>query len=390
MFVAAVTILALAAVVWTVIRPQPLEVETVAAKRGALQVTVDAEGKTRFHDRFVLAAPVGGRLSRIALHRGDPVAKDMVVARIDPVPPALLDPRQQAETQARMAAAQAAKREAEVMAEHAHAAAEQAKRELVRAEKLAATGDISRQDLERRQMTATTMAKELEAAQFKVREAMATVAEVKATLQTPSQTGGNPPVVEIRAPVAGSVLRVIEESERVVTAGTPLIEVSNPGELEIVIDVLSTDAVKVLPGAAVSIEGWGGETPLAAQVRLVEPAAFTKISALGVEEQRVNVVADFRDQPQRLGDGFRVDARIVIWEHSQVLKIPTNALFRQGTEWTVFVVEKGRARCRLVRIGHQNAQETEITGGIENGTPVIVHPSNQVLDGKAVKTIAAG
>lgn len=188
----------------------------------------------------------------------------------------------------------------------------------------------------------------------------------------------------VRAPVTGRVLRVLEESERVVAAGAPLMELSNTSKVEIVADVLSTDAVKIRPGARVDVVGWGGDEPLRARVRLVEPSAFTKVSALGVEEQRVNVVADFVDSAASLGDGYRVEARFVIWE-GDVLKVPAGALFRRGENWSVFRIEGGRAACREVETGERNESEVEIKGGLSEGDEVVVHPSNDIEDGARVE-----
>jgi HlyD family secretion protein len=179
---------------------------------------------------------------------------------------------------------------------------------------------------------------------------------------------------------------VLEKSERVVPAGTPILSVGDAAKLEIVVDVLSTDAVKVSPGMPVLLENWGGEQPLRACVRLVEPSGFTKVSALGIEEQRVNVIADFVDAPGRLGDGYRVEARIVIWQAENVLKVPSGALFRHGQDWNVFAIENGRARARQVEIGHRSAFDAEVLRGIEEGTEVIVHPSNEIANGMPVKT----
>jgi HlyD family secretion protein len=192
--------------------------------------------------------------------------------------------------------------------------------------------------------------------------------------------------VHVHAPVGGRVLRVIEESERVVSAGTPLVELSNPSKLEVVIELLSTDAVKVKPGELVLIERWGGDTVLQARVRLVEPSAFTKISALGVEEQRVNVIADFTEPAATLGDAYRVEGRIVVWENENVLKIPSSALFRTGDGWSVFVVEGGKAYRRPVQIGQHTAFDTEILSGLEDAAQVIVHPSNELSDGTTITT----
>jgi HlyD family secretion protein len=358
------------------LRPSPVRVEVARVRCGPMRVTIDAEGKTRARDRFVVAAPVSGRLARINLHRGDAVRRDEVIARIDPLPMAPLDPRQLAEAKARVATAEQLKNEADAVVEHARADCEQARRELARAEKLIETGDISRQDFERVRNAALTCQQQIEAAKYRARAAASEVEVAKAALIAVERAGqsGASATVFVRAPVSGRVLRVAEESERVVMAGAPLVELSNPS-LEVVIEVLSVDAVKVKPGNPVMIEGWGGEQALEARVRLVEPSAFTKISALGVEEQRVNVIADFvePDTP-----------RIVIWETNETLKAPLSALFRSGQRWNAFVVENGLAKRREVETGHRADFEVEVLNGLQEGESVIAHPSNLVSDGVRV------
>jgi HlyD family secretion protein len=367
------------------LRPSPIRVEVARVRRGPMRVTVDAEGKTRARDRFVVAAPVSGRLARIDLHRGDAVRRDEVIARIEPLPMALLDPRQLAEAKARVATAEQLKHEADAVVEHARADCEQAGRELARAEKLIETGDVSRQDFERVRNAALTCQQQIEAANYRARAAASEVEVAKAALITVERAGqsGGAAAVLVRAPVGGRVLRVVEESERVVTAGAPLVEMSNPS-LEVVIEVLSADAVKVKPGSPVMIEGWGGEQALEARVRLVEPSAFTKISALGVEEQRVNVIADFIEPDTPLGDGYRVEARIVIWETNEALKAPLSALFRSGQRWNAFVVENGLAKLREVETEHRADFEFEVLSGLREGETVIAHPSNLIADGVRV------
>jgi HlyD family secretion protein len=364
------------------LRPSPVRVEVARVRRGQMRVTVDAEGKTRARDRFIVAAPVSGRLARIDLRRGDVVRRDEVIARIDPPPMAPLDARQLAEAKARVAAAEQLKHEADAVVEHARADCEQAGRELTRAEKLIETGDVSRQDFERARNAALTCQQQIEAAKYRARAAASEVEVAKAALIAVERAGqsGASATVFVRAPVGGRVLRVAEESERVVTAGAPLVELSNPS-LEIVIEVLSIDAVKVKPGNLVLIEGWGGEQSLEARVRLVEPSAFTKISALGVEEQRVNVIADFIGPETPLGDGYRVESRIVIWETKEALKAPLSALFRSGLRWNAFVVENGFAKLREVETGHRADFEVEVLSGLREGESVIAHPSNLVADG---------
>ena len=371
----------------TALRPSPIGVEAGRVNCGSLRVTIDAEGKTRVRDRFVVAAPVAGRLARISLRRGDAVTRDAVVARIDPLPLAPLDPRQLAEAKARVATAEQLRHEAEAVVEHDRADCEQVWREFARAEGLVETGDISRQEFERARNADETCRRQLEAARFRARAAASEVEVAKAALLAVEQAGqsGEAATVLVRVPAGGRVLRVIEESERVVAAGTPLIELSNPARLEAVVDVLSTDAVKIHPGAAVSIRGWGGEHPLRARVRLVEPSAFTKVSALGVEEQRVNVIVDFLDQSGQLGDGYRIEAHIVIWEGENVLTVPTGALFRHGQSWSVFEIENGRAHRLEVEVGHRTALAAEVKRGIAEGAEVILHPPNQLADGARVK-----
>ena len=371
-------------VLW--LRPQPARVDTANAVRGPLQVTVDGEGRTRVRDRYVVASPVPGRLRRIALRRGDSVLQDQLIAQIESLPLAPLDPRQRAEASARVNAAEDAQRESDAMVERAKAGYEQARRESERCEKLVAAGVISRQELERAQTAMDVAARELNAARSRSETAGHDVEVARSALlalgknQKQSVT-----TVQVHAPVSGRVLRVIEESERVISAGTALIELSNPSKLEVVIELLSTDAVKVKPGALVLIERWGGDSVLQARVRLIEPSAFTKVSALGVEEQRVNVIADFTEPAQTLGDGYRVEGRIVVWENENVLKIPSSALFRTGDGWSVFVVVESKAYLRQVQVGQRTPFEAEVISGLEDAARVIVHPSNEISEAMRVE-----
>ena len=381
LFGAAVVLGLLAVVVWT-LRPKPLAVETGRVARGRMQVTIDEDGQTRAHDRFTLAAPIAGRLSRIRLHEGDAVSPQTVIATISPLP---IDAREVARTKAEIESLEALRKEAVQYVERAEADHEQTQRDVVRYTDLQRQDMVSRQTLEQAQTADKRAAKELAGARFKVQSAEAEVARARAGLisieETQEKSGK---VVELRSPVASRILRILEPSEHVVTAGTPVVMLSNPSKIEIVIDLLSTDAVKVKPGADVSIEGWGGPKALRARVRMVEPYGFTKVSALGIEEQRVNVIADFLDPPAGLGDGYRVEARIVIWENPDVLIAPASALFRDGDRWSVFVVQAGRARRKSVEVGHRNALETEIIRGLNPGEEVILHPANDLKDGVAV------
>jgi HlyD family secretion protein len=361
--------------VWALLRPAPIQVETAPAARRLLQVTVDEEGETRVRDRYVVAAPVAGRVARITLREGDVVRVGTVVARVFPAP---LDPRTRDQAAARLGAVEDARRAADAAALQARAAHQQAHRSWERARQLAAQNLIAAEERERAELDETTRARELESAEFRAQGAAHEVDLARAALAADDQP------IAIRSPVAGRVLRVPEPSERVVLAGTPLLEVGDPSTLEIVADLLSAEAVKVRPGAPILIEGWGGAGTLRGRLRVVEPSAFTKVSALGVEEQRVNVVGDFVDPPGALGDRYRVEIRIVVWQGDSVLTVPSSALFRRGDGWGVFLVEAGRARQRDVVVGHRTPFDAEIVEGVRQGDVVIRHPSDRVADGVKV------
>jgi len=348
-----------------------------------MRVTVDEDGETRAHDHFVVASPVSGRMLRVGLEEGDPVRQDGVVAMIQPLP---LNQQQREEVLARIAAVEAAKREADARAEHARGDFEQFQRDRQRAEQLGREKVISAQSLEQARNAEVTSGEELRAAEFNATAASFQVNVARAGLLGIDAGQAGRKVLSLRSPIAGRVLRVIEKSERVVQAGAPLVVLGDPEKIEIVTDVLTTDAVNIRPGAPVFLESWGGDHVLRARVRLVEPGGFTKISALGVEEKRVNVIADFVDSPDGLADGYRVEAHIVTWENADVLKIPGSATFRDRNGWSVFVNENGRARRREVRIGHRNQTEAEVLGGIALGEQVILHPSNELLDAARVRT----
>ena len=359
-------------------RPVPLRVDIGHVEKGSMQVTVDELGETRSHDRFVITAPVAGRLARIELHDGDAVKQDQVVAQIAPVP---LSVREREEQAARIAAAESQHRAAGELVRHGLEDLAQARRESKRVEKLVKDGFMSAQAAEQARNAEVTIANEVEAARFRVKSAAAEVALAKSGLI--AEQGA---LFKIRSPVAGNILRIADASERVVAAGTPLLTLGDLSKLEVVIELLSTEAVKVKPGMPVMLDGWGGTQSLKAQVRRIEPYAFTKVSALGIEEKRSNVVAEFVDAPQELGDGYRVNAKIVVWAADAVNKVPASALFRCGEAWCAFVVENGRAKKRTVKIGHRNAQEAEVLEGLASGETVIRHPANQIDEGVRVKT----
>jgi len=348
--------------------------------RGAMRVTVDEEGETRARDRFTVAAPISGRMLRVELEQGDSVRKDQIVARVEPLP---LNQQQREEVLAHIEAAEANKRQADARVERALEEYAQAEREFKRREHLARA--ISVEELEQARNAEITSAKELEAAKFTAQAAASEVKVARAGLVGIEGGSSQPMVISIHSPVSGCVLQVVEKSERVVQAGAPLLVVGDPKNLEIVTDVLTTDAVRIQPGAAVELQGWGGDHPLRARVRLVEPSGFTKVSALGVEEKRVNVIADFVDSPASLGDGYRVEASIITWQGTDVLKIPGSAAFREPEGWSVFVIEGGKARRRPVKIGHRNQTEAEVLDGLKYGEQIILHPSNQLRDGVRVR-----
>ena len=366
------------------LRPTPTKVDVAAVSREAMTVTVDGEGKTRVRDRYMVAAPVAGRLRRIALRRGDAVKSGQLIAQIDPLPLSPLDPRQRAQAVAHVNAAEDAKREIDRMVERNKATYDQARRELERSEILVRDGYASRQELEKAQTAVSTSLREYEAALSKAETAAHEVEVARAALLAGNQSSPAASI-KVHAPTGGRVLRVVEESERVVVAGAPLVEVSNPARLEVVIELLSTDAVKVSPGARVFIEAWGGPETLDARVRLIEPSAFTKISALGIEEQRVNVIADLTEPSGALSDGYRVAGRIVVWHSDSVVQVPVSALFRRGDVWSLFVVEGERARLRTVEVGERTPFTAQIKSGVDADAVVIVHPANEITDGTRVE-----
>ncbi|NBO65267.1 MAG: HlyD family efflux transporter periplasmic adaptor subunit [Acidobacteria bacterium] len=373
------------------LRPRPVEVEVATIGEGELVTAISAEGRTRVRDRFIVAAPVTGRLRRIELHRGDKVKVDQAVALIDPVPLNPLDPRQSGVAEARLAAAEAAQREAEALISREQASLNQARRELRRGELLVESGDLPRQELERISSNATAGEQLLIAAQARSRITAAEVEAARSALRSLStEIGPNPTTaaLSVRSPVAGSVLRLLEESERVVSAGTPLIEISNPSTLELVIEVLSSDAVRVSPGAEVIVERWGGDHVLHGSVRMIEPSAFTRTSALGIEEQRVNIIADLVERPENLGDGYRIETRIVIARIERTLKVPLSSLFRQNEgqneAWMVFAIERSRAQPRLVTIGNRSESDAQVLAGLTVGTPVILFPPSDLQPGARV------
>ena len=371
--------------------PQAVSVETVRVQRGRMQVTVNEDGITRVRERYQVSSPVAGQLLRIELRSGDTIkAGETLLATIRPSDPSLLDAREVAETEAMAAGAKAAVERAEARRSQTKVSADLAEIQFGRAQKLRSSNSIAQDEFDAadavfraRQEEMRVSNFELEIAKFEYEQAQAALGLVQPNNQEFTKN------FEIRSPISGSVLRLFEESSTVVTAGKPLLEVGDSHDLEIMVDVLSSDAVKVQPGNEIRIVHWGGMQPLAAAVRVVEPAAFTKISALGVEEQRVNVIGDFREQSRaegkRLGDGYRVEAEIIVWDEENILQVPTAALFRESGEWCVFVVREGRVQRQVIQIGQRNQLMAEVLGGLEPASEVVIYPSDLVKDGVKVQ-----
>jgi HlyD family secretion protein len=353
-------------------------VETARVVTGPLRATVSEEGKTRIKQRYVVAAPVTGQLRRIPLKPGaEVVAGETVLAVIDPLTASPLDGRHRALAEARLESARA-------LLEKSRDAHELARNELRRLEQMFAARTISPQDLESAQLRETVAAREVTSSLGAVRQAEAELAD-SAVSASPAKP------VEVRADISGRVLQVFQESERAVTTGQPLLTVGDPSDLEVVVEMLSRDGAAIPPGTRAWLEQWGGPVALEGRVRLVEPAAFTKISALGVEEQRVNVVVDLvtpHDQRRSLGDNFRVEARVVVWEEERALKVPASGLFRRGGEWAAFIVRNGRASLVPVKAGRSSGTETQILEGLRDGDEVILYPGDRVQDGQRVRPMA--
>lgn len=367
-------------------RPQPVEVDLGAASRGPLRVTVEQEGRTRVIDRYVVAAPVAAYARRIDLDVGDAVQPGTPVVELEPLRSEVLDPRRRAEAEARVAAAQANVGAAEQRLKAAEAGAGLAEKSLERARQLRSKGHVTVEAEDRALAESDRAASELRSAHFSVATARHELEAARTALRFAATGGAGTPLL-VKSPVAGQVLRIPRKSEGAVAAGQPLIDVGDPRELEVEVDVLSADAVRIGPGTRVLFERWGGDRVLEGKVSRVEPAGFTKVSALGVEEQRVWVIVAFtspREQWQRLGDGYRVEASFILWEGQDVLQIPASSLFREGDGWAAFVVKEGRAAKRRVEIGRRNALAAQVLSGVEAGEQVVVHPDDRVREGGRV------
>lgn len=377
---------ALALLVVYAMRPQPIAIDVAPVTTGDLRVTIDEDGQTRVKDRYVVSAPLGGNVARIELHPGDVVHAGDVVARVLPLAAPLMDARSRAEAEARLAAAVAQQRQARASVDRARTAADFSAREAERQAQLGARGTVTGQAVDRAQMEAQTQHDELTSLEFAVRVADYEVQVARAAIGRLGAHADEPEQLDVTAPVDGRVLRVMQESAGPIAAGADLLEIGDPAALEIVVDVLTSDAVRIPPGAHVDIDRWGGE-PLSGHVRLVEPAAFTRVSSLGVSEQRVNVVVDLDDPHERwssLGDAYRVEARIVVVEVPGARRVPASAVFRHDEGWAVFTVADGHAHLVPIEVGERNGISVEVRAGLDEGATVVVHPSEHVVDGSLV------
>ncbi len=381
-------LLAAAAVVTWALIPGAVPVETAAVTRGRFVASVDEDGKTRVRERYLVAAPLAGQLSRIRFKVGDPVQVDDVVATVSPSPAPLMDPRSRSEAEERLGAAEANLERAKAVVERARAQSGQADTDLARAQKLARSGATTAQALERAELAVRLTDRELRAAEFLRHAADHELSQMRALLMRyGNNSDGVPESWNVTAPVAGVILKVAQESETIVQPGAPLIEIGDPHDLEIVVDVLTTDAIEIHPGAEAVIEHWGGDRDLSGRVRRVEPAAFTKVSTLGVEEQRTNVLIDLLSpsaQWSGLGDAYQVDARITVFTQEDATIIPAGALFRRGDSWNVFVVNDGRAEIREIRILRRSGRFAAVATGLKAGEIVIVYPGDRVGPGVRV------
>lgn len=386
----AVGLVAAAGLVAWALMPAAVPVETATVTKGRFVATVDEDGKTRVRERYVVAALLAGRLGRIRYKVGDPIRVDDTVATIAPSPAPLMDPRTRQEVEERLGTAEANLERAKAAVERARAQSEQANADLARTRTLAERGAATAQALEHAQLAVRVADRDLRAAEFLDHAAEHELSQMRAllALYSKSTKSDEPPERwSVAAPVAGVVLKVAQESETIVQPGAPLLDIGDPGDLEVVVDVLSTDAVEIRPGTEASILHWGGQGVLSGRVRRVEPAAFTKISTLGVEEQRVNVLIDIdspTEQWSRLGDAYQVDAQIVVFSKDDATIVPAGALFRRGDGWNVYVVKDGRAEEREVQVLRRSGRFAAIAAGLNQGEAVIVYPGDRVASGVRV------
>ena len=368
--------------------PQPVLVEAAAARRAPLTITIEEEGRTRVIDRYVISAPVDGVACRLQLDVGDRVEQNQVLLGITPLESQVLDPRSRARAGAQVAAAQSALEATKEQASALEAAAQLAEIEFKRLQALVEEGAVSRDVFDKAATKVQTTSAAKRSADFNVEVARYELQAARTLFEYTADRSRDPAErVPVRSPITGRILKLAHECEGPVQTGEPLLEVGNPSSLEVEVDVLSADAVKLKPGIKVLFERWGGEHPLEGVVRTVEPVGFTKISALGVEEQRVLIISDFTSPAelwQRLGDGYRVEARFILWHQENILQVPASSLFRYQNGWAVFVVENNRAERRTVKVGQRNGLLAQIIEGVNEDEVVINHPSKEIEDGERV------
>jgi HlyD family secretion protein len=377
----------ISAVVWG-LWPKPVLIETGEIVRSPLTVRVSEEGKTRVRNRYVVAAPVAGKMRRVPLKPGDAVeAGKTVLTMIEPVVPPLLDPRARVQAEAVVSMREAARKQTAESLTALQAALQLAQANRDRMRNVKTAGTLSDADRDRAETEALVKAAEVRAAEFSLQVIDYELAQARAVLERPDSNGSNN-LIEVKSPVSGRVLNVRQESETIVTPGMPILEVGDPADIEIEAEILSRDAVTIRPGDSVEVEQWGGEKPLKARVRRIEPAAFTKISALGVEEQRVIVLSDLVDPPETaraLGDRYRVEVRVAIWHADDVLVVQSGALFREDNAWKTFIYRDGKASLTAIEAGHSDGRLTEVLSGLRPGDKVLLHPPDVVKDGSDVR-----
>jgi HlyD family secretion protein len=366
------------------LRDKPIVVETGPATYSPLTVRVSEEGKTRVRNRYLVAAPVAGKMHRVTLKPGDQVkAAETLLTTIEPASSPLLDPRARVQAEALVSMREAAKMQATATLEARRATLQVATAERDRIRSVTQAGTVSDSDRDRTEAEAAVRSAEVRAAEFFLQVSDYELTQARAMLDPPTAAPAGE-LIQVKSPVSGRVLKVIQESESTVSAGSQILEIGDPTDIEIEAEILSRDAITVHPGDAVQVEQWGGETPLTGRVRRVEPAAFTKISALGVEEQRVIVLIDLMDPPaaaSALGDRYRVEVRIAIWHADKALVVPAGALFREGNDWKTFTYQAGSARLVTLQAGHSDGRFTEILSGLNEGDQVLLHPPDTVRDG---------
>lgn len=389
LYMSAGAVLSAGLLVWA-FWPQAMEVEVGTISRGKFERAVQEDGKTRLRERYVVSTPLTGRVQRVTLKQGDSVTRDAVLATLWPITPGLLDERTRREQDERIGALEAAERRAGTSVERARAALDQAVADLKRSETLAQQGFVSPTQNESGRLTMRLRQKELDSALLDEHAAQHELQQARIAIRTFGQGGTGQRSWAIKSPITGKVLKINQQSEGLVQAGTPLLDLGDPTDLEVVVELLTEDAAQVRPGTPATLANWGGSQPLQARVRLVEPAAYTKVSALGVEEQRVNVVLDILSPPDQwnsLGDGFKADVRIVVQTTGDALKVPVSALFPSGARAALFVVEDGRARQQEVEVLARNGNEAMIKAELPPGTEVILFPPSALREGQRVKKL---